>query len=94
MQVFTDETANGDSEIASHGGGSVQITVGDTESVFGGATVTAYAKFADMTNFSPLDGGVWTEASSRVMDIPGNAACDIKLVISDASGTTSISAWI
>lgn len=89
QKIFNAATANGDSLTVTHNGGEVEIVV---DGVFGGATVTLYALYAEAGVYVPIYEGAWTESSIRVLRTIRK--CTLRLTITDASETTEINAWI
>lgn len=88
-QVFTSQTANGDSTKQPHTGGEVEIVVKGT---FDGATVTAYADFVNGPTACPLDGGSFTAANTKVLKTV--RPCSIYFTVTNAGASTSINAWV
>lgn len=81
-------TTNSDSSVMeSNGAGLVTIQVDGT---FGGATVTAKLSLDDGTTYTATD-AVWTAAGVKNLELPTNSK--LKLTITGASGTTSLSAY-
>lgn len=92
-KCFTNQTTNGDSLEFEHPGGEAQMIVAG---VLGGCAVTPYAKYAQVGEYVPFDQGgqicQWTEPLIKTMNV--KHPCTIMLVITGASGTTNVSAWI
>lgn len=71
------------------GGGELEIVVNGT---FGGATVTLEANYPAVGAWVPIWQGTWTDSQVKILRLI--RACSIRLTISSAGGSTSISAWI
>jgi len=92
-QVLTSATTNVTSTAVIHSGGEVDIAV---NGVFGGASVALQANFTGVDTWVPVSEGTAACAFtvSLIKTLKVSRRCQLRLVITGATGTTSLNGWI
>lgn len=88
-QVFTAQTANGNSSVVDHRGGKQEVIVNGT---FNNCTVTLFASFDDGTTYVPVADGTWTSSAVKIFE--SVSPCKLRLTVTNAGASTSLNAWI
>ena len=83
-QVFTNQAADGHSDAAPTRGGIMELVVAGN---LGGGTVQLEAYYPEVGEWVPVDGGTWTTAAVKVLDL-GQRPCDLRYSL---TGSTAAS---